>query len=129
MNATGNILLYDGKCNLCDRMVSFIIRHDKSKLIKFSSLQSDTGRSILTRYGLMGNHLKSVVYIREYKYYLRSSAVLNIFRDLGGRWSLLYGLIIIPAFFRDIFYFLIASTRYRIFGKRVLCAIPDTDFR
>jgi predicted DCC family thiol-disulfide oxidoreductase YuxK len=123
MNIRGPILLFDGDCNLCDFMVSFVISHDTSKKIRFSALHSDTGKFLLERFGLSGDYSKSAVYIKDNKYFIRSSAVLNIFKDLGGRWSLLYGLIIVPAFLRDFLYNIIARLRYRIFGKRVSCVI------
>ena len=87
-------------------------------------LQSDTGKSLLAAYGLPAGYLKSVVYIKENKYYTRSSAVLNILKDLGGVWSLFYGFIIVPVFIRDFFYNFIAGIRYRIFGKKVSCLTP-----
>jgi predicted DCC family thiol-disulfide oxidoreductase YuxK len=123
MNIRGPILLFDGDCNLCDFMVSFVIRHDTSKKIRFSPLHSDTGKSLLERCGLSGDYSKSAVYIKDNKYFIRSSAILNIFKDLGGRWSLLYGLIIVPALLRDFLYNIIARLRHRIFGKRISCAI------
>ena len=115
------ILLFDGVCNLCDSFVGFVIRHDRSEKIMYSSLQSDTGKSLMAQYGLPESYLKSVVYIKENKYYTRSSAVLNILKDLGGGWSLFYGFIIVPVFIRDILYNVIAGLRYRIFGKKVSC--------
>jgi predicted DCC family thiol-disulfide oxidoreductase YuxK len=48
----GSILLFDGVCNLCDRLVGFVIRHDRSQKMMISSLQSDTGKSLLAAYGL-----------------------------------------------------------------------------
>ena len=126
MNIKESILLFDGVCNLCDSLVSFVIRHDRAKMIMFSSLQSDTGKSLLAAYGLPEGYIKSVVYIKENKYYTRSSAVLNILKDLGGVWSLFYGFIIVPVFIRDFFYNVIAGIRYRIFGKKVSCLTPHT---
>ena len=125
MITKGSILLFDGVCNLCDSLVGFVIRHDRSKKIIFSSLQSENGKSLLAQYGLPAGYLKSVVYIKENKYYTRSSAVLNILKDLGGGWSLFYGFIIIPVFIRDFLYNIIAGIRYRIFGKKISCLTPD----
>jgi predicted DCC family thiol-disulfide oxidoreductase YuxK len=125
MNVKGPILLFDGDCNLCDSMVSFVLRHDKSKAIMFSALQSDTGRSLIGLCGLSPDYQKSVVYIKGNKYFIRSAAVLNIFKDLGGWWSLIYGFIIIPSFIRDIFYSIISGLRYRIFGRRVTCLLDE----
>lgn len=121
-------MLFDGVCNLCDSMVSFIIRHDSSKRIMFSSLQSYEGKSLLIRYGLPPDYSKSVVYIKDNKFYTKSSAVLNVFKDIGGVWRLFYGFVIIPQFIRDFFYYIIARIRYRIFGKSVSCLTPDKTF-
>ena len=37
----GPLLLVDGFCNLCNQAVSFIIHHDKRKIIHYGSLQSE----------------------------------------------------------------------------------------
>jgi predicted DCC family thiol-disulfide oxidoreductase YuxK len=34
------ILLYDGVCGLCNRLVQFILRRDRSGVFRFASLQS-----------------------------------------------------------------------------------------
>lgn len=125
MNARGPILLFDGNCNLCDRMVTFVLRHDTSKAISFSALQSDTGKSLIELCGLSPGDNKSVVYIKENRYFIRSAAVLNIFKDLGGGWRMFYALIIIPSFIRDLFYSIISNTRYKIFGKRDICTVNE----
>jgi predicted DCC family thiol-disulfide oxidoreductase YuxK len=125
MNTRGSILLFDGDCNLCDSLVRFIITHDRSKEIMFLPLDSVTGRSFLRKLGLPEDYLKSVVYIKENEYYIRSSAVLNILYDLGGGWRLFYGFVIIPEFIRDIFYNIIVRIRYRVFRKKISCLMTD----
>lgn len=124
MITKGSVLLFDGVCNLCDSLVGFVIRHDSSKKIMLYSFQSDTGKALLAAYGLPAGYLKSVVYIKENKSYIRSSAVLNILKDIGGGWSLFYGFIIVPFFIRDFLYNVIAGLRYRIFGKKESCLTP-----
>jgi predicted DCC family thiol-disulfide oxidoreductase YuxK len=56
--------------------------------------------------------------------YTRSTAALRMLKHLGGGWSLLYGLIIIPKFIRDAVYNFVARNRYRWFGKKETCMIP-----
>jgi predicted DCC family thiol-disulfide oxidoreductase YuxK len=124
MNNSCSILLFDGGCNLCNGLVKFIVRKDKSGRIQFASLQSDTGKSLLSKAGLGPDSFDTVVYFSGEKTYLRSSAVLNLLRDLGGGWKLFYALKIIPAFIRDLFYNLIAKNRYKLFGKSESCKVP-----
>jgi predicted DCC family thiol-disulfide oxidoreductase YuxK len=78
--------------------------------------------------GLNPQCIDSIVFIQEGSYYQKSSAVLHLFKVLGRGWSLLYGLIIIPAFIRNFIYDIIAKYRYRIFGKSDTCIAPSTDF-
>ena len=116
-----NILLFDGYCNLCSRLVNFIIRRAKKTKFLFVSLQSASGQSLLKKFGLPIDDFDSVVYIRGNKYYLKSSAILHIFKELGGIWKLFFIFIIIPKFIRDFIYKIIAKTRYKIFGRHDSC--------
>ena len=119
------IILFDGLCNLCNGSVNFIIKRDRMGAFKFASLQSEAGLSLLKQYGVTAEKIDSIVFIKEDRFFLRSSAVLNILKDLGGRWRFLYIFIIIPKFIRDFIYNVIAKSRYRVFGKRESCTIPS----
>jgi len=116
-----NIILFDKYCNLCSRLVKFIIKRDKKAKFLLVSLQSESGQSLLKNFGLPTDDFDSVVYIMSDKYYLKSSAILHILKELGGIWKLFYILIIFPTFFRDFIYKIIAKTRYRIFGGNDSC--------
>jgi len=127
MNSHGPILLFDGICKLCNRLVIFVIRRDKDAKIKFTPLQSASGMSLLKKTGLSVHDINSIVFIEGENLFLKSSAVLHIFKALGGGWRLFYGFIIIPKFIRDFLYNIVARHRYRIFGKRETCMIPSPD--
>jgi predicted DCC family thiol-disulfide oxidoreductase YuxK len=118
-----NILLFDGFCNLCSRLVNFIIKRDKKAKFFFVSLQSASGQSLLKKFGLPTDGFDSVVYIRRNKYFLKSSAILQILKDLEGIWKLFFIFIIIPNFVRDFIYKIIAKTRYKIFGRHDSCTL------
>lgn len=111
-----NILLFDGLCNLCSRLVNFIIKRDKKEKFLFVSLQSANGHSLLKKFGLLTDDFDSVVFIRGDKYFLKSSAIIHILKELGGIWRLFFIFIIIPHFIRDFIYNIIAKRRYKIFG-------------
>lgn len=119
------IILYDGKCNLCCGAARFVKKHDRLKRFNFTSQESKEGESLLQKSGFTGKDLNTLIYIAEGRYYKRSSAVLHIFKDMGGTWKLLYGFIIVPHFLSDFLYILVAKTRFRIFGKRDGCLIPE----
>ena len=119
------VILFDGVCNLCNKSVLFVIKHDPRSIFKFASLQSETGRSLLGHYGLSANDLNSFILIMNDKAYTRSTAVLKVTQYLSGPARLLYGFIIVPAFIRNGIYNLIAGNRYKWFGKKDSCMVPS----
>ncbi len=119
-----NIVLFDGVCNLCNGLVRFIIKRDRTGKFKFASLQSEIGQQWLQRFGLAKNEFESFVLIRGDKYYLKSAAALKMLRELGGIWKAFYVFIVVPRPVRDLIYDLIAKSRYKIFGKRDVCMVP-----
>ena len=121
------ILLFDGFCNLCNGVVKFVIKSDKKNKFKFASLQSGSGQTLLKRFDLPANNFESFVLISGDHYFIKSSAVLQVMKELGGFWKLFYFLIILPRPLRDFVYKIIANNRYKIFGKRESCSVPDSD--
>lgn len=119
------VLLFDGVCNLCDNSVQFLIKRDPNQKFKFASLQSDTGQEMLGKHGLPTEQLFSLVLVDHGKAYTRSSAALRSLYRLGGAYSLLYGLIVIPKVIRDWIYDWVARNRYKWFGKKDNCMIPE----
>lgn len=123
------VLLYDGVCYLCNGLVRFVIRRDRKKKIRFASLQSDTGQNYLKEQGMPTDDFDTLVYVKAGKYFIRSSAVLEVLKDMGGCWRVFYIFIIIPGCLRDPVYRLVAWLRYRMFGKSDQCVIPPADIR
>ncbi len=129
MQESNNILLFDGVCNLCNSTVKFVIRQDKNALIKFASLQSSFGQKILLEHQLSNSRFDSFIYVKKDGILLKSTAALNLMKDIGGVWTLLYAFIIIPRFIRDFVYDMIAKNRYRWFGKQQTCMIPSAEIK
>jgi predicted DCC family thiol-disulfide oxidoreductase YuxK len=123
-----HVILFDGVCNLCNWAVGFIIRRDPEGKFKFASLQSTYSRNFLDECGFQLTP-DFIIYIRNFKIYTKSTAVLMILRDLGGLWKMFYGFIIIPGYLRDLIYSFVAKKRYKLFGKRESCMIPSPELR
>jgi len=121
------VILFDGICNLCCGWVQFLIQQDKKMKFRFSSIQSESGERLLLSVGLDNNTLKTIVYIKPNEFFIESSAVLEILRELGGVWILSGIFRLIPASIRDRFYRFISKKRYKIFGKRSSCFIPSPE--
>ena len=123
------VILFDGVCNLCNRSVQFVIRHDRMKQFRFASLQSKTGVELLEKFGLAANDLNSFVLIDGNRAFTRSRAALEMVKKVGGGWKLFYSLIILPKILRDGVYNWVSRNRYRWFGKREACMIPSADLK
>ena len=129
MNSTYPIVLFDGVCNFCNYWVNFAIKRDKKKKLRFTPLQGETAKRLLPQYNISSTSLSSVIFIDGNKAYTQSSAAIRICKYLDGGWKLFYGLMIIPKFFRDWIYNIIARNRYKWFGKKDVCMIPTPEMR
>ena len=119
------IIFFDGICNLCEQSVQFIIKHDKNDIFRFVALQSDLGQEILQYIGIADKNIDSIIlYIPGKAYYYKSSAAIEIAKNLGGFWH--YGTIfrVIPTAIRNNIYDYIAKNRYKWYGKKESCLIP-----
>ena len=124
------VILFDGVCNLCERTVHFVVRRDKNKKFRFASLQSEAAQQLLSRHEYAFDTLSSVLLIVDDKMYRKSRAALQIVRHLDGAWPAIYYLLFwIPKFVADPVYDFIANRRYKWFGMKSECWIPDEDLR
>ncbi|SDR78477.1 thiol-disulfide oxidoreductase DCC family protein [Gramella sp. MAR_2010_147] len=124
------IVLFDGVCNLCDDAVQRIIKHDKKDIFRFASLQSNIGKKLVKERDLDPEELDSIILIEPgVAYYKKSTAALEISRDLSGGYSLLKHFLFIPESLRDGVYDFIANNRYKWFGKKEQCMIPTPELR
>ncbi len=109
-----NIILFDGDCYLCSRTIQFISKRDKKKLFNFYPLQSRKGQTLLQNYKLSIYNLDTFVYIKEENAFIKSTAVLQVCKSLGGLWKILFIFIVIPKMIRDYFYDLVAKNRHKL---------------
>jgi predicted DCC family thiol-disulfide oxidoreductase YuxK len=123
------LILFDGVCNLCAGSVQFVLKRDPGKTFRFASLQGEASRTLLRELGQSPELLSSVVLFENGKIFTRSTAALRIVKRLSGIWPLLYMFIIVPPFIRDAVYQVIALNRYRWFGKKNECWIPDPQWK
>ncbi|HEV8431521.1 MAG TPA: DCC1-like thiol-disulfide oxidoreductase family protein [Pyrinomonadaceae bacterium] len=131
MDGAAPILFYDGVCGLCNRLVQFLLKHDRHDRLRFASLQSDLAGKVLQRHGINPKDLDTLHVVENYeqpdeRVLQRSDAVLRAGRELGGVWPALAAVAtIVPRPLRDLFYRFVAQNRYRVFGKYDTCMLPD----
>src|SRR5690606_4112455 len=120
------IVLFDGVCNLCTGTVQFIIKRDRKDLFRFASLQSEIGKQLMQERSIDPESNNSIIVIEpQIAYYVKSSAAIEIAKELGGLWPAIQVFsYILPESIRDSIYELIAKNRYKWFGKKDSCMIP-----
>jgi predicted DCC family thiol-disulfide oxidoreductase YuxK len=124
----GPILVFDGVCVLCSHSVQFVLRHDREKRYRFATTQSDRGRELLHAHGLDPQRSLSVLLVDHGAGYTESAAMLRVLTGFGGAWKALgLCLRIIPRLLRDPVYRWIARNRYRWFGQRQTCYLPQPE--
>lgn len=124
------IVLFDGVCNLCDNVVKKVIAADKEDQFRFTALDSELGLQILQQIGVDRAQTDSIVlYVPGEAYYLKSQAALTIAKYLGGWYTLLTVFFILPTKLADWLYDYIAKNRYKWYGKKDQCMIPDASIR
>ncbi len=124
------IILFDGVCNLCNNAVNFIIERDEKDVFRFASLQSELGKKLTSERGIDPEEMNSMLLIEPgVAYYQRSTAALEISKDLSGGYSMLKYISFLPEGFRDSIYNLIARNRYKWFGKKESCMIPTAKMK
>ena len=135
MSASNPIVFYDGVCGLCNRLVQFLLKHDRKGRLRFASLQSDFAAKVLGRHGFDPKDLDTVHVVENYdrpdeRVLQRSDAILRAGRELGGFWSASSSIAkVVPRPLRDFVYRLVATNRYRMFGKFDTCMLPDPSQR
>jgi len=122
MQENAPILFYDGHCNLCHKVVRFIVRHDKKRLFFFAPLQGNTAAQRLSQEVLNAD---TVVLLEGGAVYLKSKAAFRVLKRLGFPASLWSVFGYLPGLLTDLGYDFIAKRRYRLWGKRDFCDIPD----
>ncbi len=130
------IVFFDGHCGLCSRVVDFLIARDRARKLRYSPLQGETAKELLTP--SEREDLDTMILVRRdpnkpeapLEKLKKSDAALASFEALGG----LYGVLarvgtLFPRPLRNACYELIAENRFRIFGKRETCRLPTKEER
>lgn len=130
MDINKKIILFDGVCNLCDSSVQFIIKRDKNDVFRYAALQSETGEKLLAERNIDSNEIDSIILIEpNVAYYTKSTAALEIGKNLKGLRTISSILLWLPESLRNIVYDFISKNRYKWYGKKADCMIPTEELK
>ena len=89
-------------------------------------LQEALGKELQRHLGLP-DEIETVIALRDGKIYTHSDVLLLIVKELGGVWSLIRPLYMLPKSFRDMVYRWIARNRHKWFGVSQKCYVPSEE--
>jgi predicted DCC family thiol-disulfide oxidoreductase YuxK len=129
------VLLFDGECGLCHRVVRLLLRLDRRGALRFTPLQGASAQAYLLRHGLPTKDFSTLVFVPDWSrparadFRLRTDGVIAALRATGGPGRLLAAVLAIcPVALRDAGYRLVARARYLVFGPWQACPLPRPEW-
>jgi predicted DCC family thiol-disulfide oxidoreductase YuxK len=120
----GPVLLFDGECGLCHRIVRMLLRWDGAGRVRYAPLQGPAAQAYLRAVGLPTEDFDSLVFVPDWSrrdgagFLRRTDGVIAALRAVGGLARGLAGVLaVFPLAWRDAGYRMVARWRYRIFGE------------
>ena len=127
MSSTERVLVFDGYCHLCSGWARFQARHPAKPPFRLVAMQSEEGRALLRAQEIDPDDPSTFLVIDQGRFYQASDGVIHVVTALGGLWHVFSLARIIPRRIRDVLYRLLARNRYRWFGRRQVCYLPDSE--
>jgi len=122
------VIVFDGVCVLCSRWVDFILRHDRAGRFRLAAMQGQQGRALLIAHGLSPDDPVSFLLVEGEQGYSDTDAIARVLQQLGGRWRWAAAVLrTVPRGLRDPLYRWVARNRYRVFGRREQCRLPEAE--
>jgi predicted DCC family thiol-disulfide oxidoreductase YuxK len=100
-------------------------RHAISPPFRLLSMQSEEGKSMLVAHGIDADDPATFLVLDGGQSYRESDGAIHVIVALGGLWRLGRLAKWVPRAWRDALYRLLARNRYRWFGRRAVCYLPD----
>ncbi len=128
------ILYYDGVCGLCNRMIRWLIAADRGAVLRYASLQSESGLSLLSRHPGLRDEDTAILWELlpngSERIAIKSRIPITLRPYLRGMPRMFLSIFaFLPRGLGDAVYDRIARSRYRIFGKYDTCPIPEPAVR
>ncbi|WP_066592960.1 thiol-disulfide oxidoreductase DCC family protein [Sphingomonas pruni] len=129
MSEVRPIIVFDAECLLCSANAQFVLDHDWQGRFLLASMQSEAGSALYRRFGIDPADPDTLIVVEGNRARRDSDAILTIWAELGWPWRAATAFRLVPRVLRDAVYRWIARNRYRLFGRRDTCWLPDPAFR
>ncbi len=125
MSNPRHVILVDGTCIACNRLVAFILRHDGRGVFGFAHIQSERAQAWLARHGEEPD-IDTIYLVAD----ADTDAERLLLDGAAGRviWPLLFWFAwpvrLVPVVLLNLWYRSFARVRYRLFGQADACIVP-----
>ena len=123
------IIVFDAECLLCSANAQFVLDHDRRGRFLLASMQGEAGSTLYRRFGIDPADPDTLIVVEGDRVRRDSDAILAIWTGLGWPWRAGAVFRLVPRLLRDAVYRWVARHRYRLFGRRDTCWLPDPAFR
>ena len=123
------IIVFDAECLLCSANAQFVLNQDRQGRFLLASMQGEAGSALYRRFGIDPADPDTLIVVEGDRVRRDSDAILAIWAGLGWPWRAGAMFRLVPRPLRDLVYRWVARHRYRLFGKRDTCWLPDPAFR
>ena len=131
----GPVLLFDGECGLCHRVVRLLLRLDRNSRLRYAPLQGPAAQAYLRAHGLPAADFDSLIFVPDWSrrdapdFLWRTSGVVAALRAIGGMAAWLGAVLaVVPPSWRDWGYRVVSRWRYRVFGPWRARPLPRAEW-
>lgn len=124
-----DLIVFDGTCLLCEGAFRFVLRRDRTERFRFATAQSALGQRLMAALDLPTTRFDTNVVIVGDRIHTHAAGIGAVLGALGGGWALLGWTRHLPGWSTDWAYRLVARNRFRLFGRRETCLVPDRELR
>jgi predicted DCC family thiol-disulfide oxidoreductase YuxK len=117
------VLLFDGECGLCQRLVRVLLGLDRRGRLRFAPLQGPAAQSYLRQHGWPATDFESMILVPDWARrdgttpLRQTDAMIAALREVGGIGRMMAAVLqVVPRAWRDADYRLVARWRRRFFG-------------
>jgi predicted DCC family thiol-disulfide oxidoreductase YuxK len=119
------LIVFDGECVLCSANARFVLRRDRRRRFRLTTAQGPLGAALYRHFGLRADEDGTILVLDRGRVLTDSDAAIAIPAGLGWPWRLAGAFRAVPRRLRDPLYRWVARNRFRWFGRRETCWLPD----
>jgi predicted DCC family thiol-disulfide oxidoreductase YuxK len=119
------IIVFDGICHVCTAGVRFLRRLRVEPPFQLIPMQSAAGKALLVEYGINPEDPLTFLVLDQGQRFTESDASIHVIAAAGRLWRMIHIVRLVPRRWRDALYRLLARYRYRWFGRRSACYLPQ----